>query len=117
MQTYVRADPLTSNTRSTKLRLMRTRVRRRRRVVALVAGTALAWAMGGPVAEAFGLGDGPSDSSRVHVVRAGDTLWSIATGYEPAHDPREVVAAIQAANALDPGALVPGQRIVLPELG
>jgi len=117
MQTYVRADRLTSNTRSTKLRPMRTRVRRRRRVVALVAGTALAWAMGGPVAEAFGLGDGASDSSRVHVVRAGDTLWSIATGYEPAHDPREVVAAIQAANALDPGALVPGQRIVLPELG
>ena len=116
MQTYVRANRLTPNTRSTKLRAMRTRVRRRRRAVALVAGSALVWALGGPVAEAFGLGDGPI-ASRIHVVRAGETLWSIATGYESGHDPREVVAAIQAANALDPGALVPGQRIVLPELG
>jgi LysM repeat protein len=107
---------LTSNTRSAKLSSMRTRVRRRRRAVALVAATALAWALGGPVAEAFGLGDGPATPSRIHVVRAGETLWAIATGYEPAHDPREVVAAIQAANALDPGALVPGQRIVVPEL-
>ena len=108
---------LTSNTRSTKLKPMRTRVRRRRRVLALVAAGATAWALGGPVAEAFGLGDAPATPSRIHVVRAGETLWSIATGYEAAHDPREVVAAIRAANALDPGALVPGQRIVLPELG
>ena len=108
---------LTSNTRSTKLASMRTRVRRRRRAVTLVAGAALAWALGGPVAAAVGLGDRPAASSRIHVVRAGETLWSIAAGYDPARDPREVVHAIQAANALAPEELVPGQEIVLPELG
>jgi LysM repeat protein len=77
----------------------------------------MAWALGGGVAEAFGLGDQPTTPSRIHVVRAGETLWSIATGYEPARDPRQVVAAIQTANALDPGALVPGQVIVVPEPG
>ena len=107
---------LTSNTRSTKLSSMRTGVRRRRRAVALVAATALAWALGGPVAEAVGLDDGPAIPPRVHVVRPGETLWSIAIAHDPTHDPREVVRAIQMANALDPGALVPGQRIMVPEL-
>jgi Tfp pilus assembly protein FimV len=93
---------------------MRTGVRRRRRAVALVAASAVAWALGGPVAEAFG--DGPAPS-RTHVVRPGETLWSIATRYEPSHDPREVVAAIEAANALDPEELVPGRRLVVPDLG
>jgi hypothetical protein len=96
---------------------MRTRVRRRR-AAALVAGAAVAWAaLGGPVAEAMGLGDGPVTAPRIHVIRAGETLWSIAKGYEPTRDPREVVQAIQTANAVDPGGLVPGQRLVLPELG
>jgi Tfp pilus assembly protein FimV len=108
---------LTSNTRSTKLLSMRTRVRRRRRAVALVAGAAVVWALGGTVAGAVGLGDGPAPSSRIHVVRAGETLWSIATDHDPTRDPREVVQAIAAANALDPAGLVPGQQIVLPELG
>jgi hypothetical protein len=108
---------LTSNTRSTKLPSMRTRVRRRRRTLALLAGAAVVWALGGPVAEAGGLADGPATTSRIHVVRAGETLWSIATGYDPTRDPREVVQAIQAANALDPAGLVPGQQVVLPDLG
>jgi LysM repeat protein len=85
--------------------------------VALVAGAAVAWALGGPVAEAMGLGDEPVAASRIHVVRVGETLWSIAKGYEPTRDPREVVQAIEMANAVDPGGLVPGQQLVLPELG
>jgi hypothetical protein len=112
---FGRSD-LTSNIRSTKLPWMRTRVRRRR-TAALVAGAAMAWALGVPVAGAIGLGDEPVTASRIHVVRAGETLWSIAKGYEPTRDPREVVHVIQTANAVDPGGLVPGQRLVLPELG
>jgi nucleoid-associated protein YgaU len=85
--------------------------------MALLAGSAVVWALGGPVAGAVGLDDGPATPPLVHVVRPGETLWSIARAYDPTRDPREVVHAIQTANALDPGALVPGQRIVLPELG
>ena len=85
--------------------------------MALVAAAATVWALGGPVAEAFGLGDGPASPRRVHVVRAGETLWSIATRYEPTRDPREVVDAIAGSNDLDPGALVPGQEIAVPSLG
>jgi LysM repeat protein len=108
---------LTSNTRSTKLASMRTGVRRRRRVVVLLAGAAMVWALGGPVAGAVGLGGGPATASRIHVVRAGETLWSIATAHDPTRDPREVVQAIATVNALDPAGLVPGQEVVLPELG
>ena len=93
---------------------MRTRVRHRRQAVALVAGAAAVWAFGGPVAEGVGLGDGPTVPSRTHVVRAGETLWSIAERSEPSRDPREVVAEISVANDLDPGELVPGQEIALP---
>jgi len=67
----------------------------------------------------MGLGDGlaPAQAPRTHVVRAGETLWSIATDYDPTRDPREVVQAIETANALDPAGLVPGQQVVLPQLG
>lgn len=96
---------------------MRTRVRRRRRVAALLAGAAAVWALGGPVAEAVGLVDGSAARPRTHVVRAGETLWSIAVRYEPSRDPREVVHAIAGANGLDPGRLLPGQEIALPAVG
>jgi Tfp pilus assembly protein FimV len=95
---------------------MRTRVRCRRLVV-LAAAAASVWLLGGPVAEAVGLGDGPATPSRTHVIRPGETLWSIATRSEPARDPREVVEAIVLANDLDPGALVPGQEILVPAVG
>jgi nucleoid-associated protein YgaU len=46
-------------------------------------------------------------------VRPGDTLWSIARGVQDG-DPRPLVDAIQAANRADPGALVPGQVLIIP---
>ena len=91
---------------------MRTRVRRR--AVALIAAAATLWAVGGPVAEAVGLGDGPAAAGRTHVVRPGETLWSIARAVEPGRDPREVVFELRRANHVDPAGLVPGDRLALP---
>jgi nucleoid-associated protein YgaU len=95
----------------------RTRVRRRR-LITFCAVVGLVAVLSGPVANAVGVG-GPTEaeSSRTYVVRSGDTLWSIATRFEPATDPRVVVDAIASANGVDPGALVPGQRLSIPSLG
>ena len=109
---------MTANIRSTRLaRVTRTRVRRRRLTATVVAAGALFWIGSGPVAEAVGLVEGPSPRLRTHVVRPGETLWSIAIRVEAERDPRETVHAIAAANDVDPGALVPGQRLVVPPPG
>jgi hypothetical protein len=49
-----------------------------------------------------------------YVVQAGDTLWSIAVRHAPGQDPRLVIDSIVRTNAVDPGALVPGQELQLP---
>ncbi len=94
--------------------MSRTGVRHRRLTVlataALVAGVWL-----GPVAHALGGSEAPVPvSSRSYVVRAGDTLWSIAGRVAPGRDPRPIVDAIAAANRVAPGALVPGQTLRIP---
>ena len=77
--------------------------------VGLVAG------LTGPVAHAFGPGLAMRPAaSRRYVVRPGDTLWSIASRGTPGADPRPLVDAIEAANHLDPGSLVPGQTLLVP---
>jgi nucleoid-associated protein YgaU len=90
----------------------RTRVRRRRvAVIAAVAIVGGAWA--GPLAHR----DDPrmrSVASHRYVVRDGDTVWSIASRLQTRGDPRPLVDAIQAANDVDPGALRPGQTLVIP---
>ncbi len=96
--------------------MSRTRVRRRRLGVlvglAVVAGV---WA--GPVANALG-GSAPAPvSSQSYVVRAGDTLWSIAGRVAADRDPRSVVDAIATASHVEPGAIVPGQTLVIPLSG
>lgn len=82
--------------------MARTHVRRRRGLAGLLLVAAV-WQGGG--------------ATRTYVVRPGDTLWSIATALEPGADPREVVWAVTRQNDLDPGGLVPGQRIAIPTVG
>jgi Tfp pilus assembly protein FimV len=95
----------------------RTRVRRRRLVV-LFAAIGLVGVLSGPVAHAVGVGGTPPASARrTYVVRSGDTLWSIATRFEPSTDPRVVIDAITSANSVDPGALVPGRQLSIPPGG
>ncbi|HJS27346.1 MAG TPA: LysM peptidoglycan-binding domain-containing protein [Actinomycetota bacterium] len=95
----------------------RTDVRRRGRtrlaVILTVSLAGAAWA--GPVARALGGGPEQQPVTRsTYVVRAGDTLWSIAERLSPGQDPRPVVDALTAVNSLEPGALVPGQAILVP---
>lgn len=67
----------------------------------------------GPRASAQAL---PDPGDRIHIARAGDTLWSIAVGLAPDADPRPVVDALAEANGGTSIAI--GQRIVIPaELG
>ncbi len=53
-------------------------------------------------------------SSHAYVVRAGDTLWSIAERLAPGEDPRPVVDAIASVNVVDAGRLIPGQTLLIP---
>jgi nucleoid-associated protein YgaU len=56
---------------------------------------------------------GSAGREQVYVVRAHDTLWSIAAEHY-AGDPREGVWRIQDRNGLDEALIRPGQRLVLP---
>ena len=53
---------------------------------------------------------------RLHVVREKDTLWSIAIqAAGKGEDPRPLVDAMVHVNGVDPGRLVPGQMLRIPE--
>lgn len=87
----------------------------RRGVVVLVAvvgllGLGLVWlaARSAPTAAA------PRPVPASATVRAGDTLWSIASRVAPQADPRAEVAALQHANNLPGAQLVPGQILRIP---
>ncbi len=47
-----------------------------------------------------------------YIVRAGDTLWSIAQRTDPTGDPRPMVS--QLAAEIGSYNLVPGERVVIP---
>ena len=55
-------------------------------------------------------GAGPK---RIYVVKAGDTLWSVAERTY-AGDPREGVWKLQQQNHLVSATIVPGEKLVLP---
>jgi Tfp pilus assembly protein FimV len=92
----------------------RTYVRRRR--TAAIGAIALAAVLLSPLAaSAVRRGEAPDPPpQRVVVVRAGDTLWSIATRVRPDADPRDTVEAILQSNPVDAGSLVPGQSLAVP---
>jgi len=99
----------------------RTCVRPRRRLAAS-AVLFLALAVGTPVARAVVGSDPPAGGTggpagRTYVVAPGDTLWAIAERAAPGDDPRAVVLAIAQLNGLDGTTLVPGQTLVLPQVG
>jgi LysM repeat protein len=48
-----------------------------------------------------------------YVVKAGDTLWSVAE-HAYAGDPREGVWRIEQRNHLDSATIVPGEKLVVP---
>lgn len=55
-------------------------------------------------------GAGPK---RTYVVRAGDTLWSVAMRTYPG-DPRQGVWEIEHRNHLASATIVPGEKLVIP---
>ena len=90
-------------------RMKRTRVRWGR-VAALVVAAVLP--LGARTALASS-GDHPRPA-RTYVVRAGDTLWSIAVRMAGPHaDPRPEVDRLEQANHVT-GAIVPGETLRLP---
>ncbi len=70
----------------------------------------------GPVARASGHGSGGQAAVPVerYVVRPDDTLWGIAGRADPGRDPRPLILAIEAANDLEAGDLMPGRTLLIP---
>lgn len=105
---------------------VRTRARLTRRGRIVVAGlitaivvlvAALAWLAGTAKADAAGSGVPSSavyHSLRSVIVLPGQSLWSIATRYEPGSDPRNVIQEIIDLNALSGTSVQPGQHLWLP---
>jgi hypothetical protein len=76
------------------------------RIVVIVALLTLAVAWGARRSDGAG-------RERVYVVRAGDTLWSIATTHYVG-DPREAVWRLRERNHLTATLVRPGERLGLP---
>jgi LysM repeat protein len=88
---------------------MASRTRFRLAGLALVAGLVLGVAR--PDANANG--ERP-DPVQTHVVREGETLWSLARRLEQGEDPRRLVDEIRKLNRLKGAVIVPGQELELP---
>ena len=76
------------------------------RIVVIVALLTLAVAWGARRSDGAG-------GEQVYVVRAGDTLWSIAAAHY-AGDPREAVWRLENRNGLAGSVVRPGERLRLP---
>jgi LysM repeat protein len=73
--------------------------------------------VGGAGLRAVASGEDARVSSHAYVVRSGDTLWDIAQAEAGGGDPRPLVDAIVAVNALDDATVRPGQRLLVPASG
>jgi LysM repeat protein len=76
------------------------------RIIIVILLAAVIWAV-------FARDTGAGSHPRHHVVRPGDTLWSIAVA-NYAGDPREGVWKLERRNGLSDATIVPGQRLTLP---
>jgi hypothetical protein len=91
-------------------------VRRRRTILAMMglALALLAFPLGGSGGASHTTGS--ASAAQIHgssyVVRAGDTLWSIAERVDPSGDPRPLVA--QMASELGSYNVVPGELVTIP---
>ncbi|HVD02844.1 MAG TPA: LysM domain-containing protein [Candidatus Dormibacteraeota bacterium] len=83
---------------------------RERRVITRLAVTA---ALMGALMTTGVLGSQRSAGSWV-TVRAGQSLWSIASQHYPETDPRQAILDIQAKNRLLGQFIYPGERLLLP---
>src|SRR5260370_726783 len=86
-------------------------------IAGLVLVAALAWRAGTARADAAGSGVPSSavyHSLRSVVVMPGQSLWSIASQYDPGADPRSVIQQIIDLNALSGTSVQPGQHLWLP---
>lgn len=87
----------------------------RRRLILGVGVLSMLLALAMPAVAAAGGGESSNQpEGRHHVVAPGETLWDIAVSAAPGEDPRPLIAQIEAANDLSPGAIVPGQVLVIP---
>jgi hypothetical protein len=89
----------------------RTRVRLTRIAACLMLGGAVV----GIVGSRASAGASQSRPASTYVVKAGDTLWSIAARVVgPTEDPRPAVDRIAADNHIRGALLIPGERLTLP---
>lgn len=85
-------------------------VYRRRRVAVLLGGLGLAALVHGAVAGAHA----NPDAAQSIVVRAGESLWTLAGRYAPGQDPRRWVFRVERLNHLRGGQLLAGAVLRLP---
>jgi hypothetical protein len=92
-----------------------------RRIVATLAVLAVAaFVVAAASSVLSGAGASASDTTAVHTVRPGDTLWEVAATADPQADPRDVIDRIVELNSADGAAFSPdaplrvGQVLTVP---
>ena len=77
-------------------------------VIIAVMALVMLWSVGGEAVPEY-------EDTEEHIVRSGETLWSIANLYVDAekHDRRIWIYEVREINDIDPD-IMPGQRITVP---
>ncbi|MGI8425512.1 MAG: LysM peptidoglycan-binding domain-containing protein [Actinomycetota bacterium] len=78
--------------------------------VALLVGLVL----GIVVPKIFAADPSQSHLQKIHVVKAGESLWALARESNAQKDPRRFVYEVQVLNGLKGAQLSPGQKLILP---